>query len=111
MELDYMESDRPAPIKPETLSSDSHSLKHKGKLIGILIALLVTKMFNKWSIYYLSPLLAMQLWLLSRLIPVMIGVDIPEDDPFWANYLRMLDITDYLFASEIMSDELDYIWF
>ena len=39
----------------------------------------------------------------------MIAVDVPEDDPFWQNYLMMLEITDYLFAPEITSDEVAYL--
>ena len=49
------------------------------------------------------------MWLLGRLLPIMIGKKIPEDDDNWSNYLVLLEIVDLLFASEITEDEVCYL--
>ena len=52
---------------------------------------------------------AMQAWVLCRLMPFMIGEHIPEDDENWLNYLLMLEIADYLFAPIISAEEAAYL--
>ena len=42
--------------------------------------------------------LAAQMWLLGRLLPLMIGDRVPSSDEFWINYLDMLEIVDILRA-------------
>ncbi len=54
------------------------------------------------------PLAASQMWLLGRVLPLMVGHLVPEDDK-WANLLLMLEITGYLFAPRLTSDEADYV--
>ena len=39
----------------------------------------------------------------------MLGKYVPEEDPFWQNYLLMLEITDILFAPEISVDDIGYL--
>ena len=54
--------------------------------------------------FLLFKLLASQMWLLGRLLPVMLGAYIPEDDKRWQNYLLLLKIVDILFARRITED-------
>lgn len=44
------------------------------------------------------------MWLLGRLLPIVIGDLVPEDDPKWKNYLLMMKIVDVLFAQATTSD-------
>ena len=41
------------------------------------------------------------MWLLGRLLPLMIGYWVPEEDEHWLSYLLLLDIVDILFAPDI----------
>ena len=41
---------------------------------------------------------AMQMWTLGRFLPLVIGHLVPESDPYWENFLRLLDIMDIIFA-------------
>ena len=46
--------------------------------------------------YYL---IASKMWSLGRLLPMIIGTEITdEDDPNWLHYLQLLSITEYVFA-------------
>lgn len=90
MELGYMETDRPATIASETLFSTDHRLKQKG-IPWVCACGCFVMHFNLF--------IAMQAWVLCRLLPFMIGEYIPEDDENWLNYLLMLEIADYLFCS------------
>ncbi len=49
------------------------------------------------------------MWLLGRVLPLMVGHLVPEDDDKWTNLLLMLEITGYLFAPRLTSDEADYV--
>ena len=46
------------------------------------------------------------MWLLGRMIPFLIGEDIPEEDANWIYYVQLLEITDLLMAPEIAEDEV-----
>ena len=48
--------------------------------------------------------LASQMWLLARLLPIIIGAKV-SDDEWWANFILLLDIADYLLAPESSEDE------
>lgn len=52
---------------------------------------------------------AAQMWCLSRLLPLMIGDKIPEDDSNWKNFILLLEIIDYIFAPEISCDDVAYL--
>ncbi len=102
LELGYMETkDRPTPIADSTLTSSGHSLKQAGKII---FCLLVCYICDK--IY--SPLAA-QMWLLGRILPLIVGDLVPDDDERWLNYLRMMEIVDLLFCSQISEDSCAYL--
>ena len=48
--------------------------------------------------------LASQMWLLARLLPIIIGAKV-SDDEWWANFILLLDIAEYLLAPESSEDE------
>ena len=53
--------------------------------------------------------LASQTWLLGRLVPFLVGEQVPEDDRHWQNYLLLLQILDLLLAPEITVDEVSHL--
>ena len=52
---------------------------------------------------------ASQMWLLGRLLPVMVGNKVPQDDERWKNYVMMVEITDHLFAPRYTADDVGYL--
>ncbi len=38
------------------------------------------------------------MWCLLRLLPLIMGDLVPEDDPHWENYLTLLEIINIVFA-------------
>ena len=40
------------------------------------------------------------MWCLSRMLPLLIGDFVAEDDPNWENYLRLLKIEEIIFAQQ-----------
>lgn len=53
--------------------------------------------------------LAMQMWTLARFLPLCIGHLVPEDNELWRNFLRLLEITDILFATSITKEDCGYL--
>ena len=51
----------------------------------------------------------MQMWTLGRYLPFAIGHLIPEDNEYWENYLRLLEIIDIVFARKVPMDECGYL--
>lgn len=51
-------------------------------------------MFEHLKFLFLSS----ETWCLARLLPILIGGLVPEDDPYWINYLLLLEITDIVLA-------------
>lgn len=49
------------------------------------------------------------MWTLGRLLPFMVGGFVPEEDEHWENYMLMLQITDYLLAPDITTDEVAHL--
>ena len=45
----------------------------------------------------------------ARILPLLIGHFIPEDDERWENFLRMMEIVDRLFCPRVMEDDATYI--
>ena len=54
-------------------------------------------------------LLASQTWCLIRLLPLMIADLIPEEHPHWVNFLRLLELVDYVCAHETTSAIAGYL--
>ena len=51
----------------------------------------------------------MQMWTLGRYLPFEIGHLIPEDNEYWENHLRLLEIIDIVFARKVPMDECGYL--
>ena len=49
------------------------------------------------------------MWCLGRILPLLIGNFIPDDDPFWNNYLSLLTIIDFLFAPALTTSKADFL--
>ena len=49
------------------------------------------------------------MWLLGRIMPVMIGDLVPEDDERWTLFLKIMDIVDILFCPKINEDNGAYV--
>ena len=47
-----------------------------------------------------------QMWLLARLLPIMIGSKVQDDDERWGDLVLLLEIADVLMALEITEDEV-----
>ena len=48
--------------------------------------------------------IASQMWLMGRLLPILVGNCVPIDNERWLNYLLLLDIVDILFSRRITDD-------
>lgn len=49
------------------------------------------------------------MWLLGRILPSVVGDMIPDDDEKWINFLRMMEIVDYLFCPTISEEDCAYL--
>ena len=49
------------------------------------------------------------MWLFARLLPMIIGDLIPNDDEYWELFLQMMDIVDILFSPSITEDHAAYL--
>jgi hypothetical protein len=52
---------------------------------------------------------AMQMWTLGRFLPLAIGHLVDENDEYWLNFLRLLDIMDILFAKKVPRNLIGYL--
>ena len=43
-------------------------------------------------------IIAVQMWTLGRMLPVMIGHFVPQRDEHWMHYIELLDIVDLIFS-------------
>lgn len=53
--------------------------------------------------------LASQMWLLVRILPLIIGEYVPENDERWRLYLDVMNIVDILFAPNTTTDHPAYL--
>ena len=51
---------------------------------------------------------ATEIWCLFRILPLLISEYIPVDDAYWNLFLKCRSIADYLFASAVTDDDIDY---
>ena len=49
------------------------------------------------------------MWLLARILPLVIGDMVPEDDERWLNFLKMMEIVDILFSPRVTEDDAAYL--
>ena len=54
---------------------------------------------------------ATQMWCLSRLLPLIIGMSVPEDDAHWDNFLLLLKIVDIVFSPLLSRSDAAYLVF
>ena len=54
-------------------------------------------------------LLASQMWLLGRILPIVIGEFVPQQDEHWELFLTMMEIIDLLFAPTTTADHAAYL--
>jgi len=52
---------------------------------------------------------ACQMWCLGRCLPILLGDLIPEEHPYWNNFLLLLDIVNELFAPVTHPHRADYL--
>ena len=60
-----------------------------------------------WSNH--SIVIAAQMWLLGRILPLIIGDMVPEGEAKWKNFLVMMRIVDLLFTPTITEDLVGYL--
>lgn len=49
------------------------------------------------------------MWLFGRILPLLIGEYIPEEDERWMLYLQLMDIVDILFSPTTSEDYAIYL--
>ncbi len=49
------------------------------------------------------------MWLLGRVVPIMLGYLVPEEDEFWQNMIILLDILQQILSPVITADECSYL--
>jgi len=53
--------------------------------------------------------IAAEMWCLARLLPLIIGEHVPEDDDRWQLFLVFLTIMDYIFAPATNHHIISYV--
>ena len=51
-------------------------------------------------------IVAAQMWLLGRILPMLVGDYVPNDDEHWQNFLRLMEIVDYLFLPKVTENQV-----
>ena len=49
------------------------------------------------------------MWLFGRILPLLVGDKIPDDDDKWNLFLNLMEIVDYLFSPKITEDQAAYL--
>ena len=49
------------------------------------------------------------MWTLARLLPVMIGQHVDEDDKHWHHFLQLLDIMEHTFSPTVLPTTPAYL--
>ena len=52
---------------------------------------------------------ATQMWCLARLLPLIIGNEIPPDDEYWEIFLLLLEMLDYIFAPTLTTPAIAHL--
>ena len=61
------------------------------------------------NLFLIYNFVASQMWLLGRILPLLIGEYIPEEDERWTLYLQLMDIVDMLFSPNTSEDYAIYL--
>ena len=92
MDYGYAKTSRPQCLTDAALSTSNGCTTFP--LSGKYYLLVIVCMF-----YNISPTsIATETWSLCRLLPVMVGHKIPEDNMHWLHYLELLEILDIVCA-------------
>lgn len=51
---------------------------------------------------YTKLILAAQMWLFGRVLPLAVGDHVPDDDEHWQNFLILMKIVDHLFSPQVI---------
>ena len=95
---------RPSPILPRHLSAEG-SLKQSDRCVCGCGYTCICVNF----VHILGLFVASQMWCLGRSLPILIGDLIPEEHPYWNNFLLLLDIVNELFAPVTHPHRADYL--
>jgi len=49
------------------------------------------------------------MWLLARVLPLVIGDYVPDDDDYWLLFLRLMEIVGLLFSPKLTQDHAAYL--
>ena len=49
------------------------------------------------------------MWLLGRVLPILVGDYIDEDDEYWKLFLQLMDIVDILFSFRVSDEHVAYV--
>ena len=49
------------------------------------------------------------MWLLGRILPLIIGDCVTNDDDYWLLFLQLMEIVDLLFAPKLTEDHAAYL--
>ena len=60
---------------------------------------------------YTCEYIAIQMWVLGRFLPAIVGEFVAADDSHWECFLILLHIVDYLLAPKITHDEVSHLKF
>ena len=60
---------------------------------------------GSYIIYLIIIYLASQMWLLGRILPILIGDLVLEDNEYWILFLKLMDTVDILFSPTIIEDD------
>lgn len=88
----------PSPITAATLASSDKNIKQS-----------INQIIRQAVIHTHLCLLATQAWCLARLLPLIIGKEVPMDDEYWENYLLLLEMLDYIFAPTLTPEALVHL--
>ena len=89
----------PSPLTATILqSADKTRLGQTGKFIILPV-----------STHSVSHTVAVQMWTLGRMLPVMIGHYVPENEEHWMHYIELLDIVDLIFSPTVHPNMPGYL--
>ena len=81
-----------------------HLIFHR-RLYYLAITVLSKMVSFYLFMFQIHSFLAIQIWCLARLLPLMIGEHIPLNNANWNNFTLLVTIIDYIFAP-LTSDEI-----
>lgn len=96
IELGYMETTRPAPV------DHCKHMRQNGKYYYIACYNIIILIFYDCAI-------ASQTWTLGRMLPLMVGCNVPENDCYWTHYGSLCEIMRYILAPNILPEEVAWL--